>query len=400
MDRRICAVKRVFLLLLLVSVAFLGCGDDENKGPTITGMTPNTVSIGQLGAEASITGTNLTGVTAVTLGDGITVTGIQSRSATQVAVTFDVSAGAATGPRTVTVTAGGRTASSTTVFNVSSNVVPTPGFTINPSTGAVTTVITFDGSGSVDTAAVHGISTYDWTFGDGASAQGVRVTHKYAAVGQYTVTLKVTDDNGGHASMSKTLSITSNAPPVAKMKVTPGTKGDTNTIFHFDGTRSKDDKKIVDYIWDFGDGTRKHSAEADHQYEKKGTYTAMLTVEDKQGAKGSASETLTVEQATEKICQGSGVHHPLVVRGKVVAVEPGQWAIVNFGANGSCNKVWHKCDDFRKYRPEGFYGIVDKMAERGGGIMAVHNKCPLHWPPSVGEEVFVIWKTCAQNYCP
>src|SRR5262245_1206712 len=102
-------MKKWFLLLPIVVLAMAGCGDDNNNNgtnnsqPTINGMNPNQVSIGQLAATASISGTNLSGVTAVQLGDGITVTGFQSISANEVSVTFDVSGNASPGARTVMV---------------------------------------------------------------------------------------------------------------------------------------------------------------------------------------------------------------------------------------------------------------------------------------------------------
>ena len=59
---------------------------------------------------------------------------------------------------------------------------------------------TFDASASLDPDG--SIASYDWGFGDGASASGTTASHTYAADGQYTVTLTVTDDQGatGHVS--------------------------------------------------------------------------------------------------------------------------------------------------------------------------------------------------------
>src|SRR6185503_9438742 len=100
------------------------------------------------------------------------------------------------------------------------------------------------------------------------------------------------------------------------------------------------------------------------------------------------------------VCVGSH-SHGLIVKGTVRAVEPGTWAVVDFGAGASCN-LFHKCDDFRKYGappPAEFYGIVDKMTDRGNGILAVHNSCPYKWPPGIGERVFLYLKTCTKNHC-
>ena len=395
-----------FRLLPIVLLALYGCGDDNststnNSQPTINSMNPNTVSIGQLSAVASIIGTNLSGVTEVQLGDGISVTNFQSVSAGEISVTFDVNGNASPGARNVTVSTSTGTASSSSVFNVSSNKVPKASFTMSPTAGSIQTVFTFDASGSLDAASVQSLASYEWDFGDGSSARGAKTTHKWTAIGNYRVVLKVTDNQQGTATASKPLEITRNSPPFPKMKITPGTEGSTNTLFHFSASKSTDpDSKIDDYIWDFGDGSRKRGAEVDHQYEKQGDYDVTLTVVDKQGNKASTETTIKVEKSTEIVCGGGGGGHQTIIKGTVVAVESGQWAIVDFGSGAHCGNTYHRCDDFRRLSPESFYGIVDKMTDRGNGILGVHNSCPFRWPPSVGERVFIYYKTCSQNHCP
>jgi PKD repeat protein len=54
--------------------------------------------------------------------------------------------------------------------------------------------VTFDASGSSDSDGY--IVSYTWDFGDGASGDGVTVTHTYNDPGQYKVKLIVTDDGG------------------------------------------------------------------------------------------------------------------------------------------------------------------------------------------------------------
>lgn len=54
--------------------------------------------------------------------------------------------------------------------------------------------VTFDGTGSFDSDGT--IASFDWTFGDGGSANGAIVGHVYATAGSFTATLTVTDDDG------------------------------------------------------------------------------------------------------------------------------------------------------------------------------------------------------------
>ncbi len=62
------------------------------------------------------------------------------------------------------------------------------------------------------------ISAYQWTFGDGSSATGAKVTHAYAASGTYAVSLTVTDNKGATnaKSQSFTLAVVVKDPATGK----------------------------------------------------------------------------------------------------------------------------------------------------------------------------------------
>jgi len=59
-------------------------------------------------------------------------------------------------------------------------------------------VIQFNGTRSADPGG--SIRTYQWYFGDGATATGPTPTHKYAKQGTFRVFLTVTDSSGNKAS--------------------------------------------------------------------------------------------------------------------------------------------------------------------------------------------------------
>ncbi|MDX1455177.1 MAG: S8 family serine peptidase [Gammaproteobacteria bacterium] len=85
--------------------------------------------------------------------------------------------------------------------NPPANVAPTASFTDN----CTDLSCSFDGSASSDSDG--SIVSYAWDFGDGATASGATASHSYAADGDYTVSLTVTDDDGATDTTSTTVSV-------------------------------------------------------------------------------------------------------------------------------------------------------------------------------------------------
>lgn len=85
------------------------------------------------------------------------------------------------------------------------NQPPTASFTYSPQNPMIGEEITFDASLSTDPDGE--IVSYEWGFGDGEAASGEIVTHAYSDVGDYTVTLTVTDDDGAANSSSDIITV-------------------------------------------------------------------------------------------------------------------------------------------------------------------------------------------------
>lgn len=65
----------------------------------------------------------------------------------------------------------------------------------------------FNGSASSDPTPGGYITKYSWTFGDGSTATGARVSHAYARPGSYTATLTVTTNYGLTSRVSHTVKV-------------------------------------------------------------------------------------------------------------------------------------------------------------------------------------------------
>jgi PKD domain len=76
----------------------------------------------------------------------------------------------------------------------------------------------FDGSQSSDPDG-DPLSSFNWSFGDGTSAAGVKASHTFGAPGSYVTTLTVTDPTGLSASATKTTTVapSSSAPVISKL---------------------------------------------------------------------------------------------------------------------------------------------------------------------------------------
>jgi PKD repeat protein len=155
-----------------------------------------------------------------------------------------------------------------------------------------------------------------WDFGDGTIAttfetgQDVStVEHAFATPGLHTVTLEVSNSEGVVGKTTVQVNVVGNLPPIARIIASP-TSGVVPLTVHFDGSTSSDPDggSIKNHWWNFGDTFTATGAVVDHTYMSAGTYTATLTVEDDEGARGSATVTITVAPPATPILQVSPIN--------------------------------------------------------------------------------------------
>ena len=170
--------------------------------------------------------------------------------------------------------------------------------------------IAFNGGSSTDPDGNVPL-TYNWNFGDGLSGTGATPTHSYSPDGQYTVSLTVTDSKGLASAPVTTTATVGNLPPV--VNVGPDATAFPGTVFPLTATWS--DPGANDAPWSYtiewGDGTSESGTKTDqspvtggHGYGTPGTYTARVTITDKDG--GVGSDELTVTASTSAVFVGTG----------------------------------------------------------------------------------------------
>jgi|GEM_PF-5879257 len=173
-------------------------------------------------------------------------------------------------------------------------VLPTPRASAIPSDVVVGEPISIDGSSS-HAAGSGNIVNYTWDFHK-QNESGPIILKRYDRKFNFTsnksgifyVILTVRDDSGlSNSTISRnrygglTL-IVRNAMPVAEAG--PDVLGLVGIPLHLDGTKSYDTLgKIVNYTWDFGDGTKGYGAEVNHTYAHLATVYVILTVVDDRG---------------------------------------------------------------------------------------------------------------------
>ena len=165
------------------------------------------------------------------------------------------------------------------------------------SAAAIGEVIEFDSLKSTSKTAF--ISGYDWDFGDGATATGVKVSHAYDKPGVYSVRLRALADEeaGGCASAEVVHLVTVNAPPVARIATKPAIEVHRPLTLSAAGS-SDADGGVADYQWDFGDGGTATGIEVSHIWRKAGPHTVTLTVDDGKGLENSSHAARFVVDVT------------------------------------------------------------------------------------------------------
>ncbi|NOX84940.1 MAG: PKD domain-containing protein, partial [Chlorobi bacterium] len=168
----------------------------------------------------------------------------------------------------------GHVCSSDSTFILKVDPLPSPDFTADVLEGCLPVEVRFqDQSADVASGA-----TYEWTFGDGNTSDQQNPVNQYNTAGLFTVSLTVHNTDRCAATTTKPNYIQANPNPVAKFEADPWiTTLDTPDIDFSDFSES--DSTIINFEWDFGDGSTSNEENPTHTYQQAGEYEVTLYVE-------------------------------------------------------------------------------------------------------------------------
>lgn len=171
-------------------------------------------------------------------------------------------------------------------------ITPGPSVGISPGSpaGDVGLPVAF---AAVTGAGSPGLTTFGWSFGEGANTTGANTTHAFSAAGTFPVELQATD--GAGVSTSAHLSFSVNPVPTAALTVGAGTREAGGPIALQGGVNGG--TAPYHYAWLLGDGATASGPDPSHVYATAGQYTVQLWVNDSLGASAHATGSVSVTAA-------------------------------------------------------------------------------------------------------
>jgi len=245
------------------------------------------------------------------------------------------------------------------------NVLPSASFSVSDTTPDRGQLVGFN---AMATDPDGDALSYEWNFGDGATASGQSVTRAYPAItslGAKTVTLTVTDSANGTTVVTEQVTV-QNAPPNPFFSVSDPTP-DVGQTVTFDGSASSDFEGPIadtDHDWDLdGNGSFERTGKTpSRSYSTAGPVTVRLQVTDTNGARETATQTITVNDNNPPTAIVT-VSHVDLEEGAPAVADVGE--TINF--NGSQSSAGESSDAITKYEWD-----LDGTANTGPGGFEVN----------------------------
>ena len=250
----------------------------------------------------------------------------------------------------------------------------TPSFSYNPQAPAVGQQVIFQNTSTIKAGSPRRITSVAWTFGDGGTGTGNTASHPYQKVGNFAVTMTVTDDLGGTSTATGSVSIGGN-PPKADIVVSP-TNAIVGETVTFSGLTSVPGtgRSIASYSWSFGDGGSGGGDTVQHQYQSSGTFTVVLTVTDDFGQQASASKTVTINDIQVQLTaspDAPSVGQAVAFNAAATKLPPGRTIVLcewDFGNGATATTVAPNTSLPLGYGAVGSYTVVLRIHDDAGHI--------------------------------
>ncbi len=153
--------------------------------------------------------------------------------------------------------------------------------------------VRFDGSQSTDSDGL--VNSFFWDFGDGATGGGATPEHAYSKPGTYTAKLTITGDQIEQCDStdSDTVEVTILSAPVAKFAA-PDHVALNEAVFFDASASSAGKQKIIQWLWDFGDGSQAEGQTVTHEYKQPGKYHVRLRVKSNADSQCNLTEAKSI----------------------------------------------------------------------------------------------------------
>jgi len=140
--------------------------------------------------------------------------------------------------------------------------------------------------------------SWHWDFGDGTTSTLPRPSHTYQAPGTYMVTLTTVRDNGNECGSTdvSVAEITISPNPEATFTFAPECLNRA-MLFRDNSSVAGENNQVVEWLWDFGDGTTSSEQHPRHTYTAAKEYQVMLQVKTNSGCSSVVTKKVLVESA-------------------------------------------------------------------------------------------------------
>jgi hypothetical protein len=141
--------------------------------------------------------------------------------------------------------------------------------------------MTFDATGST---APGGVADFSWQFNDSFAAQTVEqttptITHTFPAAGAYSTGLAVFNPDGLSSGTGGIVTTgQSGFTPAFTVSGTRGGESRDGRTVKFSALTTVSGQPVINYLWEFGDGSTGSGPTPMHTYERPGTYTVTAVL--------------------------------------------------------------------------------------------------------------------------